>query len=302
MIFVAARTVVVENFNRGHLAASREVQLHHGLGGKRDGAFALNEDAFQAKRSAQHQRGLHRTGCVRGPIADLTGAEFQEAAPVIGSVVTAEGPLRCAPKPQIEIDRAGYIFAWGKILQASGMRAGRDGDVGFSDIANFAGPDDFGGGAVGFVRETLVPHLRGDLVFSGGVQQQPGFPGGAGQGLFAVDVLAALHAGEGHGGVHVVGNADGDRVDILEFLVKHDAEIFVLGNVRIFGEVCACAVFVDVAHGDDGFGLRGIVKVNASLAAATDGGNVQFVVVRLVAKGAQRGDRSETGRGHGASE
>ena len=68
----------------------------------------------------------------------------------------------------------------------------------FGDIADGAGPDDLGGHAVALVREALVAHLRGDLVFLRGFEQDARLPGSARQRLLAVDVLAALHAGQRH--------------------------------------------------------------------------------------------------------
>ena len=91
------------------------------------------------------------------------------------------------------------------------MRAGRGRDVRFGDVADGARPDDLRRHAIALVREALVAHLGGDLVLHRGLLQQARFPRRAGQRLFQVDVLAALHAGQGHGGVHEIGDADGAR-------------------------------------------------------------------------------------------
>ena len=91
------------------------------------------------------------------------------------------------------------------------------------------------------VREPLVAHLRGDLVLHRRLLQQPRLPRRPGQRLLDVDVLAALHAGQRHGGVHEVGDADGAGVDVLAFLVQHDAEVFVLGDVVLLEVVPARA-------------------------------------------------------------
>ena len=110
------------------------------------------------------------------------------------------------------------------------MSAGGGRGVYFGDVTDRAGPDHFGGGAGGIVRVTLVAHLRGNLVFNGGVAEEAGFPGSAGEWLFDIDVNAALHGIESDSCVHVVGDADGAGVDVLAFLVEHDAEVFVLGG------------------------------------------------------------------------
>jgi hypothetical protein len=87
------------------------------------------------------------------------------------------------------------------------------------------------------VGEALVAHLGRDLIFDRGLLQEARFPDGAGERLFDVDVLAALHAGEGDGGVHEIGHADGDGVDILALFLQHHAEVFVLGSLLELLEV-----------------------------------------------------------------
>ena len=52
------------------------------------------------------------------------------------------------------------------------------------------------------------------------------------QRLLAVDVLAGADRGQRGHGVDVVGRADGDGVDVLRFLVEHDAEILVAPGLR----------------------------------------------------------------------
>ena len=69
------------------------------------------------------------------------------------------------------------------------------------------------------------------LYFLAVSDQQARFPDGARERLLHVDVLAALHAPDGRGGVHEIGNGDDDRVDVLAFLVEHLAEVFVLGSL-----------------------------------------------------------------------
>ena len=99
-----------------------------------------------------------------------------------------------------------------------------------SNIADRAGPDDLRGHAIAFVGEALVAHLGGNLVLHRRLLEQARLPRSARQRLLAVDVLAALHAMQGHRGMHEVGDADGARVDVF-LLVEHDAEIFIFGEL-----------------------------------------------------------------------
>ena len=124
----------------------------------------------------------------------------------------------------------------------------------FGDVADFARPDHLGALARAFVRVALVAHLRGDLVFVGRLHQLARFPDGAGQRLLHVDVLAALHAPHGGGGVHEIGDGDDDRVDVLVFLVEHLAEVFVLRSAFELLEFARGLLFIDIAQRDDVFG------------------------------------------------
>ena len=172
----------------------------------------------------------------------------------------------------------------------------------FGDVADFAGPENFGGDAVGFVGEALVAHLGGDLVFDCGVVEEAGFPGGAAEGFFDVDVLAGLHVGEGDGGVHEVGDGDGDGVDVLAFFIEHRAEVAIDGQLFEALHGRGSAVEIDVAEGDDVLGGGGFAENFGSATAAADGGDVEFVVEGLIAEGAEGGDAAEAGRGDGTGE
>ena len=63
----------------------------------------------------------------------------------------------------------------------------------------------------------LGAHLHQLAVFLLRLDEQRAFGGVVAAGLFNVDVLARLQAGDGHGRMPVVGRGDGDGVYILEF-------------------------------------------------------------------------------------
>ena len=81
----------------------------------------------------------------------------------------------------------------------------------------------------------LVAHLGGDLVFAGGLGEQPGLVDAMGERLLHVDVLAALDGRQGDHGMRVIGRGHDHGVDVL-LLVEHDAEIRVTLGPRILGE------------------------------------------------------------------
>src|SRR5439155_1043039 len=93
-------------------------------------------------------------------------------------------------------------------------------DVGFADRADHAGPDGLLQHSRVAAGLPAVAHLRGDLRLTGRLSDAPGFPDGVGQGLFAIDVLAALdrlHRGER---VVVVRGRDDDAVEAIPQLVQ----------------------------------------------------------------------------------
>ena len=85
--------------------------------------------------------------------------------------------------------------------------------------------------------------------------------------------------------MHEIGNSDGHSVDVLAFLVEHDAEVFVEGKLLVALDTGLGAFEIDIAEGHDVLGAGGAVQVAAALAATADSRDIQFVVVRLIAQG-----------------
>ncbi|MBV6432457.1 MAG: hypothetical protein IANPNBLG_02599 [Bryobacteraceae bacterium] len=156
----------------------------------------------------------------------------------------------------------------------------------FGHIADLARPDDLASHSSRVVRIALVTHLRGGFRIPGGrVSQQERFPGSARQGLFDVDVLASLHAGESAGGMHVVGGGDDHGVNLLRLPVEHAPVVFVAGGFREGGETGGSAVEIDIGEGNHVLDARGGgAQVNQPPAAGADGGEVQFLIRRFVAE------------------
>ena len=245
-------------------------------------------DSLQAGGRAQLQRGLHRTCGVRRPVADLPRAEIQKPAPVVRRVVRAVGAHRSAAQPCLPVERPRH-GRFGRLrLHPRGMRARRGRNVRFGHIADRARPYDLRRHPVALVREALVAHLRGHFVFRRRFHQQARFPRRPRQRLLHVDVLAVLHAGQRHRGVHEIRNADGDGVDVLAFLLEHHAEIFVLGLLVELLEVGRRPRFIHIAQRHDVLGLRRVVEIHAALPPAADRSHVELIVEGLVPQRPER--------------
>ena len=84
------------------------------------------------------------------------------------------------------------------------------------------------------------------------------------------------------------------------FLVQHRAIVFVSGLFWKVAEGEGRASVVHIAEGNDVLRLGGVVEIDSSLSAATDGGDVEFVVVGLVAERAKRWHAAESRGGNSA--
>ena len=256
---------------------------------------------------------------VRGAMIEVLSRDYIQTARAKGlstlSIIVKHGlknaTVRRGAEPgvpiQVRRDRFGLRLHV-RALRPVGAGAVSPG-VDLGDVADFAAPDDFGALAGAGIGVALVAHLRGDAVFGGPGGELLGLPDGAGQRLLTVDVLAAGHGPHGGGGVHVVGAGDEDGVDVL-VLIQHDAEILVFRRVGKLFEGAFGAFVIGIAEGDDVL-AGAAVQVREALAAGTDGGDVELLRRRLVAKGLERGggiDRTggeraveemATGNGHG---
>ena len=76
--------------------------------------------------------------------------------------------------------------------------------------------------------------------------------------------------------VRVVGRRDDDAVDVLVFLVQHDAEVFVLPGVRELVEHLGGVLVIDVAQGDEVLGAA-LLDVVVAHAADADGRQIELL-------------------------
>ena len=122
----------------------------------------------------------------------------------------------------------------------------------FAHRADCAISDPFVDLAIAFEGHALVAHLRGDFRFARGFGDCAGFVNGAGERLFAIDMLAHANGGHRNDGVIVIGRADNDGIDAF-FLVEHLAEIFVAFGFRISFESFGGVIPIHIAERDDIF-------------------------------------------------
>ena len=165
----------------------------------------------------------------------------------------------------------------------------------FGHVADLACPDHLGGLTGAFVRISLVAHLSGDFVLVRRFHQLARFPDGARQRLLHIHVLPAFHALHRRDGVHVIGDGDDHRIDVLAFLVEHLAEVFVLRRFLVFLEFACGLLLIDIAERNDVLG-GAAVDIAGRLAARADRGDIQLLVRRFVAQALQRADGAESGR------
>ena len=97
----------------------------------------------------------------------------------------------------------------------------------------------------------LGAHLGGQLVFPGDLGHPPGLVDAPGERFFAIDVLAQFHRRQADRGVHVVGNAHDDRVDLPVHGVEQLAVVAEPPGLRELPEGFGPAFVVHVAEGDD---------------------------------------------------
>ena len=119
-----------------------------------------------------------------------------------------------------------------------------------------------------------------------------------GQGLLAIDMLAALHGGHGHRCVHVVGDAHRDGVEAVSQCGEHLAvvgEMLHAGKLRIR---LVKAVGVHIAEADELHRCVGahVVKIAEAHAIDPHAGHLELAVEILPA---HEGRKSGSGGGEG---
>ena len=166
-------------------------------------------------------------------------------------------------------------------------------DVRFAHLANGAAPDQFNGATQPIFGAALVAHLGDDLVLERGQAHDSRFVHRAREGLFTIDVFAALHGRHRGDGMSVVGRGHQHGIDLLVHLVEHPAEILERLGLGMLLVNVARPLCVHVAQRHDVHARPGkVIEVTPSLAADADAGDIQLVV-GLIAESEPRARQQE---------
>ena len=277
-------------------AAGREVvgDARHRRRRLREEGRRLGHDARRLVELQGPERRVHR---VAGDVAEGAGAVVPPPAPaerVIGGVVR---PLGGGPQEQVPVEARRRVVGLGGPLD--GLRP--DGPVG--PVLHLAHrPDDAGldpladepGAVVGVA---LVPHLGDDALLAGHRGQGARLGDGPGEGLLAVDVLAAPHRLHRDDRVGVVGSGDDDRVEV-GLVVEHAPVVGVGARLGIEGERARGVPEVDVAERRDVLAVAP-PHVAPPAPADPDAGDVQGVARRLEPAPAEHAARHDHQGGGG---
>ena len=151
--------------------------------------------------------------------------------------------------------------------------------VGFTDLANRAAPNQLDGATQAIFGAALVAHLGDDLVLERGLAHYSRFMHRAGEGLFTINMFAPLHRCHGGHGVRVVGRGDYHGIDLFVHLVQHPPKISEWFGLGMPLEDVARSFLVHVTQTNEVHTEAGnVVKVRSSLAANTDAGDIQLIV------------------------
>jgi hypothetical protein len=96
-----------------------------------------------------------------------------------------------------------------------------------------------------------------------------------GKGLLAVNVFAELNPCRSHHRVKMVGNGDGNGIDILFLFIQHIAPILIKLGVRMSFARFLSLLFVGVADGND-FLAAAVLDVAAAFATGADATDPEF--------------------------
>ena len=101
----------------------------------------------------------------------------------------------------------------------------------------------------------MVAHLSGNASLCSKLCEQAGFVNGAGEGLFAIDMLACSQSLSTDDGVRVVGSATDDGVCLVEQFGIHllvvVVDLHVGEELLVLFEHALCILLVHVAHADE---------------------------------------------------
>jgi hypothetical protein len=151
---------------------------------------------------------------VRAPVAVLARAVFEEYAPAAAVVAfdaeLAEGSPRGGAEPAVIVQALRHGFLLEDRFGGEAAQLGAD----EPDVADPTVADDGCGAAESGLRALLGSGLDDPPRAAGDIYHGATLDDGKGHRLLAIDILAGLHRGDGHGGVPVVGGGDEHDVQV----------------------------------------------------------------------------------------
>jgi hypothetical protein len=259
------------------VAEQRAIEFHHHVAGIGErGAHGirslpLHQDGLQACRGGARGRvGIHDPMGDVHPMDEKVGhraaAEIPIPAPV-AELVGIEGAVGGRAQKTLPIE-LGHVegrhtaHRRDVILEPVGADQGHLAEAAVVDL--LAG-----------LREVLpTALLQSDLHHALGIvhggNQRSGLFHRMGDGLFAVDVFAGAHRGDGDGHMPVVGRADHDGVDVFAIEDLAVVEVVACVGRTVLGFGFQAARFIDVAARDD-FVLFGEFQLAQQILPATAG-------------------------------
>ncbi len=214
-------------------------------------------------------------------IADLTAAEVPIHIP--GEAVHAGAAFEVArvirvvgggPDPKIVVEVFGWFARGGEIAGPGELPVAPRGD-GFN-LSDGAIAYEFANAVEVFVFVALGAALGGDVgsVFQVVGPDDSGFFHAVGEGLFTIDVVAAVHGPVGDERVGVIGGANDNGVDVLLVKALPPVDIL-LGLGKAFGTEGE-VLLVDIAQSDHVFGADG-TEVSFASPPGSNQSDVEFI-------------------------
>src|SRR5258708_2238669 len=143
---------------------------------------------------------------VAGHVAERAVAEVIPAVPLVRVQVAMVFSKRRRADPIIPVE-ARWRRNGGRARACAAVRAVGPA-MGFGDLSDASGPDEFTKTPVTVLAMTLVSHLGGGFGLTGHVTQLPGFGDVVAERLFAIHGFAQVHSQHGRQSVLMIGRSD----------------------------------------------------------------------------------------------
>jgi hypothetical protein len=155
--------------------------------------------------------------------------------------------------------------------------------VDFTNRANSVGGHPFAEPPYAGLLVSLISHMRSNTVSAGRFREPPGLIDGPGEGFLNEDVFSHLHTSQCRDRVGVIGCGNLDRIDVPMLCVQHPPKVPVERGIGELASGPAGPLLVHIAQSDHVAVIRKPGDVTTSLAAATNGRDVEPLIGREIA-------------------